>query len=189
MPKKYSDEEHAKKAAYANAWRLKHLERIQAYERARYAANPEKKRARANTYRLANPEKNRARKAAERVANRDKYRARDAAYQAAHPEQMAAYAAAKRARKANAPINDFTAAQWREMQAAYDHRCAYCGKRAKGRLTQDHITPLSKGGNHTLSNIVPACRSCNSRKGARPPLIAVQPLLLIDSTLYTKESP
>ncbi len=26
-------------------------------------------------------------------------------------------------------------------------------------LTQDHITPLSEGGNHTLSNIVPACLS------------------------------
>jgi 5-methylcytosine-specific restriction endonuclease McrA len=27
--------------------------------------------------------------------------------------------------------------------------------------------PLSRGGSHTASNIVPACRSCNSSKGAR----------------------
>lgn len=85
----------------------------------------------------------------------------------------------RRARKANAPINDFTHAQWTALQVAFDHRCAYCGKRAKGHLTQDHVQPLSKGGSHTLSNIVPACKSCNSRKHAGAPLIPVQPMLLL----------
>jgi 5-methylcytosine-specific restriction endonuclease McrA len=73
-------------------------------------------------------------------------------------------------------MNDFTEAEWQAMKAHYNHRCAYCGKRQK-RLTQDHITPLSKGGSHTATNIVPACRSCNARKGTRPPLRPVQPLL------------
>jgi 5-methylcytosine-specific restriction endonuclease McrA len=64
------------------------------------------------------------------------------------------------------------------MQTHYDHRCVYCGKRAKGHLTQDHLTPLAKGGNHTKNNIVPACRKCNAIKGTRGPLVPVQPLLL-----------
>ena len=42
----------------------------------------------------------------------------------------------------------------------------------------DHLTPLSKGGSHTVSNIVPACRPCNSRKGVKEVLRPVQPLLI-----------
>mgnify|MGYP001617551454 CR=1 FL=1 len=93
-------------------------------------------------------------------------------------EDQKAHGARRRARKAYAPINDLSAAQWREIQAAYAHRCAYCGKRAKGHLTQDHITPLIKGGNHTASNVLPACRSCNARKWTGPSPVPVQPLLL-----------
>lgn len=85
----------------------------------------------------------------------------------------------RRAKKAQSPVNDFTAQQWRDMQAAYDHRCVYCHKRFKGKLTQDHITPLSKGGAHTITNIVPACRSCNCRKQAGPVPTPIQPLLLV----------
>jgi 5-methylcytosine-specific restriction endonuclease McrA len=95
----------------------------------------------------------------------------------AHPEHFKAKFDRHRARKAGAPISDLTAAQWREILAAYGHRCVYCGDK-KQRLTKDHIIPLSKGGNHSVDNVVPACRSCNSRKQAGPPLTPVQPLLL-----------
>lgn len=85
--------------------------------------------------------------------------------------------AKRRARLAQAEINDLTRSQWEEIKCAYGHRCVYCGEKPL-RLTMDHITPLARGGNHTASNIVPACKSCNSSKGARAPLKAVQPLLL-----------
>lgn len=43
-------------------------------------------------------------------------------------------------------------------------KCVYCGEPA----TQvDHIVPVSKGGTDDVSNLVPACRSCNSSKGNR----------------------
>ena len=44
-------------------------------------------------------------------------------------------------------------------------RCHYCGRMAK--LTIDHVIPLSKGGDHSRSNVVPACQRCNSQKGNR----------------------
>lgn len=67
-----------------------------------------------------------------------------------------------------AAISDFTAEQWAAMKAAYGHCCAYCHKPSK-RLEQDHVLPLSRGGNHTASNIVPACRTCNASKHDKTP--------------------
>ena len=31
-------------------------------------------------------------------------------------------------------------------------------------MTKDHIKPLNHGGTLTVDNIIPACRSCNSKK-------------------------
>lgn len=57
-----------------------------------------------------------------------------------------------------------TPMEWAEIKARFNHRCAYCG--AETRLEMDHVTPLSKGGEHTAANVVPACRTCNAKKGA-----------------------
>jgi hypothetical protein len=42
--------------------------------------------------------------------------------------------------------------------------CFFCGVTAKGI---DHIIPLSKGGNHSIGNLMPCCNSCNSKKGRK----------------------
>jgi len=68
----------------------------------------------------------------------------------------------RRARKANA-VSTLTAAEWQEILVQYDFRCAYCGKQKP--ITQDHIIPLTKDGNHTRDNVIPACKLCNSKKG------------------------
>lgn len=56
-----------------------------------------------------------------------------------------------------------TQEQWQAILQVYNNRCAYCGASAK--LTQDHVIPVSLGGPYTIWNIVPACLSCNSKKG------------------------
>jgi len=83
----------------------------------------------------------------------------------------------RRARLSGATVNDFTADQWVAMQEHYEHCCVYCKRQHRGELTQDHLTPLSKGGAHTASNIVPACAPCNRHKNAGAVLAPVQPLL------------
>lgn len=57
-----------------------------------------------------------------------------------------------------------TRQEWEEIKDQFKHRCAYCGEHFE-HLTQDHAIPLSRGGGYTADNIVPACPSCNSRKG------------------------
>lgn len=59
-----------------------------------------------------------------------------------------------------------TEAEWLALKFYYGNRCAYCGKRT-AKLTKDHVYPVSKGGTDNIANIVPACQSCNSRKGAK----------------------
>lgn len=44
-------------------------------------------------------------------------------------------------------------------------RCAYCG--ANSPTTADHLIPRVHGGEDAGENLVPACRSCNSAKGAQ----------------------
>lgn len=58
--------------------------------------------------------------------------------------------------------NDLTAAEWLVVQAAWGG-CAYCGTTGVG-LQKDCVQPLSVGGRYTITNVVPACRSCNSSK-------------------------
>lgn len=58
---------------------------------------------------------------------------------------------------------DLTPEQWDRICQWYSDTCAYCEKR---RATQqDHVSPISKGGRHTASNVVPACEFCNYAKG------------------------
>lgn len=44
-------------------------------------------------------------------------------------------------------------------------RCHYCAHRLSlSQLTFDHVQSLCKGGDNTLSNIVPACKECNAQR-------------------------
>jgi hypothetical protein len=46
------------------------------------------------------------------------------------------------------------------------YRCQHCG--GWENLCVDHVVPESAGGLATLENLQALCRSCNSKKGARP---------------------
>lgn len=46
-------------------------------------------------------------------------------------------------------------------------QCTYCGTNKD--LTIDHVIPRSKNGGSTWSNLVTACKRCNSKKGNRTP--------------------
>jgi len=60
------------------------------------------------------------------------------------------------------------------------YMCMYCGtQHSEHQLTRDHVIPLSKGGRDRWSNVVSACRSCNTRKGCRTPERASMPLLAV----------
>lgn len=83
---------------------------------------------------------------------------------AGYPVYLAAIKRA-RAKRRKVVRSTLKAAEWLEIRRRYKFRCAYCNLRRK--LTQDHIIPISKGGDHTAENIAPACMSCNIKKRAQ----------------------
>jgi HNH endonuclease len=52
--------------------------------------------------------------------------------------------------------------------------CTYCGRPTTGesgpdKFNGDHVIPESRGGNNDPTNLTPACRTCNLKKGPRTP--------------------
>lgn len=57
---------------------------------------------------------------------------------------------------------------WQELKRKYDSTCLRCGRREPDiELTADHVIPMSAGGAHTIDNIQPLCRNCNSAKNSQ----------------------
>lgn len=88
------------------------------------------------------------------------------AWRRANPDRRQVQSENRRARKVGNPgYVIVTIADWLSMCRRHSHRCAYCGKRPD-RLVMDHVVPLSRGGRHSSSNILPACPPCNGSKAA-----------------------
>lgn len=68
--------------------------------------------------------------------------------------------------------HDLTDTEWEVILDVFSHQCAYCDSDTwpglpKPKLCQEHVIPVNNGGGYTIDNIVPACTSCNSRKGTK----------------------
>ena len=118
--------------------------------------------------------------------NRARYRHRNAIHYLGNKEQYDLKAQKRRALKLSATVENFTARDIRKLVAKFDNQCAYCGvklsKEGDNKLHLDHINPLSKGGKHSINNLVPSCQRCNLSKSNhalsdwyfRQPFITVQ---------------
>jgi len=96
--------------------------------------------------------------------HRDVMRITAARYRRRYPEIGKVRYESWRARTFNT-IDAVSLSDWETILEQYGWRCAYCG--CGGRLTQDHIFPLTRGGKHEVLNVVPACKRCNSSKRDR----------------------
>lgn len=170
----HKDENRDRRHTYAQSHKEQIKERMAQY----YLKNKERITERISVYRLANKAKLEEAALRYRELHKDQIAASGKRWRQSNPDKVVVKAARRRATKRNAPLNDFTAAEWTAMKKHYDYRCVYCGTKSK-KLTQDHIIPLSKGGSHTLSNIVPACFRCNTKKFTNDVPCPIQPLLLI----------
>ena len=153
------------------------------YNRARSAKgrknNPGRDAERARRWQKANPDRVKAKNkewaaqqktlgypnlkawlAADPERTRKMWRERGKRWREANPEKAAAARHRKRARKAKAP-GHHTGVELIALKERFAGLCVYCGSPGD---TWDHVMSLFHGGANFIWNIVPACRSCNSKK-------------------------
>jgi predicted transcriptional regulator len=70
------------------------------------------------------------------------------------------------------PRFEIAADSWAELRQQVFKRdgfkCVYCG--GTEQLSCDHSTPITRGGLTIISNLVTACKACNSSKGKLTPV-------------------
>lgn len=147
--------------------RLRHIDERKADNQRFYAERPTYRRDYTRKYRALHP--NRTQEHTRYYqGHKAAIAARVSAYTNTHPDVLQLKNSRRRALKKNAG-GDWTRAQFLELCGACDWRCAYCHERF-GRLTPDHIQPLSRGGSNDIDNIIPACGPCNYSKQDKTPL-------------------
>ena len=83
-----------------------------------------------------------------------------------NPEPERLRAARRRARRLGNGWFKVTIRDLERMARRYDMACGYCqsGFTETNPLEWDHVIPVSRGGRHSIGNLIPACRSCNRNK-------------------------
>lgn len=139
-------------------WARRNPEYLRQAQRKMRAANAERERARAREQ----YEKHRAKRLeAKRAYYQNVRKLKDRTPEGRFKDNC------RKAKRRGAIAGDVvTFAEWQEIIDQHQGRCAYCGC-VPEIPEQDHVKALTKGGRHIASNIVPACKPCNSSKGAR----------------------
>ena len=78
-----------------------------------------------------------------------------------NPEKYRAIVCRRRARTAGGG-GSHTEGEWLVVCASYGNRCLCCG--VGGKMTVDHVVPLSRGGSDSIGNLQPLCMTCNLKK-------------------------
>src|SRR5882724_7505 len=170
----------------AARWGRTNSDKVAKKNSAYYLANKENENTRCRVYKAANREDISEYNAAYRIANlghiqqrerqywrnnSDRAREWNRQFHLRNPHQNAEYHDRRRARNAAAE-GYYTSTDLARIRAAQNGRCTVC--RSNGRLTVDHILPLSQGGSNWPANLQFLCKSCNSSKRARDPIEFMQ---------------
>lgn len=155
---------------YGRWWRSKNAEHYKAYHKAYEAKRREDPKRKSYSkkisreFYLRNRDKIIARTKARYRANTEKWREQERKWIIKNREKKRAAWRRWDARKRGSGGNGISAKDWDDIKDVWGNACAYCGDKSS-HLTQDHVIPLSRGGQDEIGNVVPACKSCNSSKG------------------------
>lgn len=143
---------------------LANKDKLKAQMKVWYLTNKEKVLAGKRAYRLVdiNKERTKAYHGIYNFVNRKRLNARQKTYYNSDRGRFFTKNNNHKRRQLEFKGSGITNQQWNELLREYNFRCAYCG--IQTNMTIDHVIPLSKGGEHSIENIVPSCAECNSHK-------------------------
>jgi 5-methylcytosine-specific restriction endonuclease McrA len=162
------------KSPYADGYKPKCKNCVKNYNKNYYLAKGDAIRDKVKDYRLQNPSiikerkkeyhRKNAPKIREKVKdwkinNRQRVRANYRLYAQRHPERINSFAARRRKRIAENGVYKILN---KELLFIYASNCFYCGSNKK--IEMDHVIPVSRGGRHSIGNLVAACKKCNISK-------------------------
>jgi len=104
---------------------------------------------------------NRARVREWRTENPERSRSAAKSWRDRNPDQMRVQRRRRRSRKAGAQ-GQHSADDIKRLVHRFHGLCAYCGVEPFNDI--EHVVPLSRGGSDYIGNLLPACRTCNSKK-------------------------
>lgn len=163
-------------------WRAAHKEQKRSYDKAYREINRAKRSEQIAAWVAENPERVKQTRRAWRQRKREDIRDYCRLWHAQHPEASLQYqrrylrteagkacavrSAAKRRANLLKAGNTITTSELKFLKAFSSKTCAYC-LQVNNKLELEHCTPLSRGGEHSLDNLVYACRSCNRKKHSK----------------------
>ena len=185
--KAWREHRKARRAETNRAYYERNREKVLARQKERRAENSEEMAEYARRYYQEHKSHLLALERQRREANPDTFRERDRAWRVANADKVNENSTRYRARRRGSSDVE-SGVSWRTVAARDGMACTYCGiicdeqdghhilaRDGANRWvcgptypTIDHVVPVSKGGAHTMANVVLACLTCNKRKGARP---------------------
>lgn len=130
--------------------------------------NKEQKRTRNRAWKKANQDKIKAASKQYNLDNRESMNERLKRWRQLNPHRVAYYNAMYRLQRATQSDGTVSSGTYKQLYA--QKFCHYCEEFVdSSERTVDHVIPLSRGGTHSVSNLVMACGSCNYSKQGRTP--------------------
>lgn len=167
--KQYHEERPGYQEELSRAYYKANAENLKAQSSEWYAANHDRAKATQRDYAERNAGSIRDYKRSWEKANQDKVKASRALAKSKITASMfAEQYHRRRARKATNGVYKVTARDMARCLARFAGACAYCSTNftLELRPTWDHIVPISRGGQHSVGNLAPACSACNTSKWA-----------------------
>ena len=162
--KRYYWKHRQRKLETAKAYRIRNHARLLARRKELYYKNRELHLLRYTKYYYGNLKKCREKSRKWRITNLERVKNNEKEYRRTHKRQIL-FKNLQRWNKLRGAVGEHCLEEWISLKKRFNFTCPACGLiEPKVKLTEDHIVPISKGGNNFIDNIQPLCRSCNSKK-------------------------